>query len=268
MRKILCFSVIWGCLSAALLSGAEAREWTLTDGRSFEAELTGTAEMGGVTYVMLRLSDQGTVRKVKMAKLSQADKDYIKHGGSIGGPAVNLAKPAEPPRPATRQKPANPGDRTKSPTTSAAFAKHIKNDLVRYNGRVLMPTQLRTDPDYYAFYFSAHWCGPCRKFTPELVAFYNAMSKQTDNFEVIFVSSDRSEADMQEYIRSSGMRFPALDYYKRRSATAITRYAGRGIPCLVVVDRRGRVVADSYRGNQYIGPYEPLKKLAALLRQG
>ncbi|GLV36728.1 hypothetical protein CBL_02437 [Carabus blaptoides fortunei] len=41
------------------------------------------------------------------------------------------------------------------------------------------------------FYFSAHWCPPCRAFTPQLVDTYKMLRKKDPGFEVIFVSSDR-----------------------------------------------------------------------------
>ncbi len=40
-------------------------------------------------------------------------------------------------------------------------------------------------------YFSAHWCPPCRAFTPNLVKFRD---KNKDEFEIVFVSSDKDEA--------------------------------------------------------------------------
>jgi thiol-disulfide isomerase/thioredoxin len=36
-----------------------------------------------------------------------------------------------------------------------------------------------------ALYFSAHWCGPCRKFTPQLVEYYNKVAPQHPEFEII-----------------------------------------------------------------------------------
>ena len=47
-------------------------------------------------------------------------------------------------------------------------------------------------------YFSAHWCPPCRGFTPALAKFYDKNTKDK-NFEVIFVSCDQNESKFKEY---------------------------------------------------------------------
>lgn len=39
-----------------------------------------------------------------------------------------------------------------------------------------------------ALYFSAHWCPPCRQFTPQLVDFYNSKRGTPEEFEIVFVS--------------------------------------------------------------------------------
>jgi nucleoredoxin len=62
-----------------------------------------------------------------------------------------------------------------------------------------------------ALYFSAHWCPPCRGFTPKLAEWYKDGLK--DKMEVLFVSSDRDEASFKEYHES--MPWPALAYAKR-----------------------------------------------------
>ncbi|CAN0006606.1 unnamed protein product, partial [Hapterophycus canaliculatus] len=48
-----------------------------------------------------------------------------------------------------------------------------------------------------AFYFSASWCGPCRKYTPQLAALYNRAKSQHKAFEVVFVSLDGDEDSME-----------------------------------------------------------------------
>ena len=49
-----------------------------------------------------------------------------------------------------------------------------------------------------ALYFSAHWCPPCRGFTPKLAKWYSD-DLQGKGLEVVFVSSDRDEASFSEY---------------------------------------------------------------------
>ena len=57
-------------------------------------------------------------------------------------------------------------------------------------------------------YFSAHWCPPCRGFTPVLKDVYNELKDQKKNFEVVFVSSDRDQTafDVSKIIDSLCLR--------------------------------------------------------------
>ncbi len=112
-----------------------------------------------------------------------------------------------------------------------------------------------------ALYYSAHWCGPCRKFTPTLVEYYNRIAPSHPEFEIIFVSADRSGPAMEGYMRDMQMPWPALKYEKISENAAIRQYAGAGIPCLVLVDASGKVISDSYNGKNYLGPEKVLADL-------
>ena len=48
------------------------------------------------------------------------------------------------------------------------------------------------------FYFSAHWCPPCKGFTPQLAEFYRSHA-DSKSFEIVFVSSDHDETEFKSY---------------------------------------------------------------------
>jgi nucleoredoxin len=146
----------------------------------------------------------------------------------------------------------------------------LKGDLVHFSngGVVHAEDESLANKKLIAIYFSAHWCGPCRKFTPELVEYYNRVAPQHPEFELIFFSCDRSAYAMQTYMRETNMPWPALDYQKRESKEAIKKYAGSGIPCLVLVDSSGKIISDSYAGTQYLGPGKVLADLDAIFAKG
>ena len=44
--------------------------------------------------------------------------------------------------------------------------------LLRKNGEVVAADEALEDKKIICYYFSAHWCPPCRSFTPILGDFY------------------------------------------------------------------------------------------------
>jgi thiol-disulfide isomerase/thioredoxin len=107
--------------------------------------------------------------------------------------------------------------------------------------------------EYLAIYFSAHWCPPCRAFTPQLVTWYNGFKPKHPNFELVFVSDDHDEAGMTEYMTTMAMPWPAVAYGER-NLSRLNKFANTGIPDLVLVDSSGKVLSDSFDGSTYLGP--------------
>merc|ERR550537_1817297 len=69
-----------------------------------------------------------------------------------------------------------------------------------------------------ALYFSAHWCPPCRRFTPQLVDVYNKLKAEhaaPESFEFVFVSSDRDASSFAEYFAE--MPWKALPFDERKA---------------------------------------------------
>ena len=142
----------------------------------------------------------------------------------------------------------------------------VKGDLVRCNNGTVVHADddAVADKKLIALYFSAHWCAPCRTFTPALVEFYNRVAQQHPEFEIIFVSCDRSDFAMQQYMREARMPWPAIDFARVPEKDSIKKYCGSGIPCLVVLDSTGKVLSDTYAGTKYLGPQKVLADLDAM----
>ncbi|KDO26768.1 hypothetical protein SPRG_20570 [Saprolegnia parasitica CBS 223.65] len=84
-------------------------------------------------------------------------------------------------------------------------------------------------------YFSAHWCGPCREFTPTLSTLYDDILDAHPDFDVVFVSSDKSEDDFCLY--HDEMPFPALPWADRtRQAALREHFHIRFLPALVILN--------------------------------
>jgi nucleoredoxin len=230
---------------AAAHCTATPRIWTDNQNREMQAELI-RVEQG---VAIFKKADAMHYR-VPLETLSAADQTYIaelNHAQSAADTQLNTATP---------------------PSGAMSDFEHtITKYLVHNSGKRLKKVNRDAlhSKDFYAIYYSAHWCPPCRKFTPELVNFYQKHRKKHTNFEIIFVSSDNDEDSMAEYMQESNMEWPALDYDKRDKAPELTRYAGNGIPCLVLIDNAGNVLADSYVDGQYVGPTTVMRTLGEKL---
>jgi nucleoredoxin len=142
------------------------------------------------------------------------------------------------------------------------ISEFLKGDIVQYRngGLVHVDDAVLANKKLIAFYFSAHWCGPCRKFTPQLVEYYNRVVAEHPEFEIVFYSHDRSPADFESYMREANMPWLAIDFAKLKGKEALTKNAGNGIPSLVLVDASGNVISSS----QNVGPQKVLADLDAI----
>ncbi|KAK7200039.1 tryparedoxin-like protein [Novymonas esmeraldas] len=86
--------------------------------------------------------------------------------------------------------------------------------LLRQDGTSIAAAEALRGKKYVLIYFSAHWCPPCQRFTPLLADFYEA-HKDTQDFEVLFVSSDREEGRMMDFFQNR-----SSNYVRRQPAAA------------------------------------------------
>ncbi|KAJ6736438.1 THIOREDOXIN [Salix viminalis] len=111
-------------------------------------------------------------------------------------------------------------------------------------------------------YFSSQWCLPGGKFTPKLISIYQKIKQMLahqgndDDFEIVFVSSDRDQAEFDSYFNS--MPWLALPFGDPAIKTLAKYFDVKGIPCLVIlgpdgktVSKHGRNLINLYQENAY-----------------
>ena len=95
-----------------------------------------------------------------------------------------------------------------------------------------------------AIYFSAHWCPPCRAFTPKLVEFRD---KNAADVEVVFVSFDKTQEDKDKYMSETKMKWPTVPYKSKSGTDLAQKFQVRGIPSLIVLSPKGNTVSTQAR---------------------
>ena len=142
------------------------------------------------------------------------------------------------------------------------FETLLGPSLVTPSGGKVQTKEALSNKSVVGLYFSAHWCPPCRAFTPVLSEKYRT-SYRGKGMEIVFVSSDRDEKSFKEYHGSQpwlALPFSAFDVRQSLSS----RYGVRGIPALIILDAqkpgftvitqngREEVMSDS-SGSRYFG---------------
>lgn len=95
-------------------------------------------------------------------------------------------------------------------------------------------------------YFSAHWCPPCRGFTPQLAEAYKGSEKAGQDTVIIFASSDRDQEGFDEYYAE--MPWHAIPFSNSDAKQKLSKQFGvSGIPTLVVLDGAGQLITKEGR---------------------
>uniref|UniRef100_UPI00358FAD39 nucleoredoxin isoform X2 n=1 Tax=Myxine glutinosa TaxID=7769 RepID=UPI00358FAD39 len=130
------------------------------------------------------------------------------------------------------------------PWAPKTFAQTIAGPLIRPLGEM---TDYGVLGDaHIGLYFSANWCPPCKAFTPLLCETYRRVREAGKKFEIIFVSSDRSEESFQQYFgEMPWLAVPYADTQRRESLGKL--YSIQGIPSLILLDPGGHLITSTGR---------------------
>ena len=229
MRTLL-LTVLLAFISLSSAS-AQMRTWTSSTGSKIEAELVDYSDR-----VVVLLSSKGRKISLGINKLSPADQVIVtnwKGKGSVSStPKASPAKQA----------------------ISPGLAEMLPEELLDSTGKKISRNELAGKT--VGFYFSAHWCPPCRAFTPNLVKFRDS---NKDDFEVVFVSSDKSPDAQMGYMKETNMKWYTLPHRSSEANALKQKFGVRGIPALIIVSPDGETVTKNGRGDVSSNPAGAIK---------
>ena len=141
------------------------------------------------------------------------------------------------------------------------IAAALQDILVGADGKPYHDEHLG-DKKIFALYFGAGWCPPCQAFSPDFVKFVHDAMPRHPELAVVFLSDDKQLADMLAYMQKEEMTFPAVPPKGVTHSSPLSDYEVQLIPHLIIVDRFGKVLAnsDDGRGNRI----DPMDTVAAL----
>ena len=198
---------------------AAFENWTNKDGKTAQLELVEVIGEADAKEGVFKMRN-GRKVNIKQADLAEADVKRLDDW-----------------------KPAAPEEPTAEPSV---FDEALDGNLVILDGKKLSKHELTAKPTkYYVFYYTASWCGPCQAFTPSLVDFYE--KNKNESFELVLITSDDSEDDMEGYAKDKKMPWPQLKQSKAGSFKKNFNHGVSGIPSVIVCDLEGKIVSANGR---------------------
>ncbi|XP_023349779.1 nucleoredoxin-like protein 2 [Eurytemora carolleeae] len=119
--------------------------------------------------------------------------------------------------------------------------------LLKKDGTVVSADSALADKKIIGFYFSAHWCPPCRLFTPALAEFYTDLVSNGEPFEIIFISSDNSPEELMTYMKESHGDWLAVQHGTVLSQDLKKKFQVSGIPTLIILNRDNDLITKTGR---------------------
>ena len=110
---------------------------------------------------------------------------------------------------------------------------------------------------YVGIYFAGQWCSSCKVFSPLLVPFRNEHANQ---FEVVFVSSDKNKAAQFAYMKEVNMPWPTLEYRSAPALSLKSRFEVTTIPTLIVLSPTGELITREGRADVQNAPADAMAK--------
>jgi hypothetical protein len=87
-----------------------------------------------------------------------------------------------------------------------ALPEQLAGKIVDANGHRPCQAEL-AQFEYFVFYVSASYCGPCKPITKKLITFYSNTGRKTNQVAFILIGRDSDRERHNEYVKNDGFPF-------------------------------------------------------------
>jgi nucleoredoxin len=127
----------------------------------------------------------------------------------------------------------------------AGLANLLGEVLVKKDGTEVATSEALAGAEYIMVYCSAHWCPPCRGFTPALSEWVTRNAAKL-NLKVVFATNDRDEDAFMSYFKEMSFDL-AIPFDDAHIQNLMKKFRVSGIPTLIVLDNSGHLITKEGR---------------------
>ena len=98
--------------------------------------------------------------------------------------------------------------------------------------------------------------------------YVNSVAAANPKFTVVLLSNDEKDAELFKYMKAENMPFGAVPMKSMMDSPLLYCYLRGSIPQLTIVDRYGKVIANSWQANRYVGPKAAMVGLEKTIKSG
>jgi hypothetical protein len=229
-----------GYSSAAVIKELAARHFADEFSDAVEAQLQKAGASPDLMLALRRGTYAASPAEIAAAQKDQAARVERQSSTDISAPTAEPSRSSADKRPAVEPS-------TQTPPPDQVY-RVLKDSLVVRQRGVLVPVDSETlrSKKLFLYFFSAISSPVGRHFTSVLSEYYQRMTTQHPEFEVVFFSGDRSQFAMENHMNQTDMPWPAVEFSKVAEQSAIFPPGLiHDLPTILVLDGSGKLLTRS-----------------------